>query len=384
MSGAMSEAMGTAVGDEPLASRKRKRPIWRILQISISIAIVVGIFAFAIPRMAAYSDVIQAIRDMTWLETASLVAATTFNLFTYWWQNMASLPGLRLWPAAVCNQTTTSVADTIPAGGYIAVGLTFAIYRSWGFSNSAITLSVALTGIWNMFMKLGLPVLALAALAVTGGASSSLVVAALIGVLVLAIGVVLFAMILWKKSFARAIGSFFSHLVNAVLRLVRKGPVKDWGEVAVRFRHASIDLVAARWVWLTLTTVLSHLALYFVLLLALRHVGVSQQEISWAQVLGVFAFGRLLTAIPLTPGGLGVIELSYIGGLILAGRSHADVPTEIFQAQVAAAVLVFRTLTYGIQIPLGGITYAIWRVNRSWRRHPPDVDVVASGSVVSG
>jgi hypothetical protein len=35
---------------------------------------------------------------------------------------------------------------------------------------------------------------------------------------------------------------------------------------------------------------------------------------------------------------------------------------------VAAAVLVFRTLTYGIQIPLGGFTYLIWRLNKSWRK----------------
>lgn len=118
----------------------------------------------------------------------------------------------------------------------------------------------------------------------------------------------------------------------------------------------------------TVTTVVSHLALFLVLLLAVRHVGISESEISTAQVLGVFAFGRLVTVLPLTPGGLGLIELSYIGGLILAGRAHANVPTEVFNAQVAAAVLVFRTLTYGIQIPLGAFTYLIWRVNKSWRK----------------
>ena len=74
--------------------------------------------------------------------------------------------------------------------------------------------------------------------------------------------------------------------------------------------------------------------------------------------------------MPLTPGGLGFVELSYIGGLILAGRAHADVPSAEFHAQVAAAVLVFRTLTFGIQIPLGGFTYIIWRRNKRWRKQP--------------
>jgi uncharacterized membrane protein YbhN (UPF0104 family) len=359
------------VSEASANERARPKRAWRVIQIVFSVLIVAGIFVFAMPRIAAYSSVLDAIRTMTWLETATLVAATIFNLFTYWWQNMASLPGLRTAPAAVCNQTTTSVADTIPAGGYVAVGLVYAIYRSWGFSNASITLSVLITGIWNILMKLGLPVIALIAIVATGTVSTSLLIAAGIGLALLVTGVMLFGLILWKKTFARAIGAFFTRLVNAILRPFRKGPVDDWGEVAVRFRRKSIDLVAARWVWLTLTTVLSHLALYVVLLLSLRAVGVSDQEVSWAQVLGVFAFGRLLTAIPLTPGGLGVIELSYIGGLILAGRDHADVPPDVFHAQIAAGVLVFRTLTYGIQIPIGGFTYVIWRVNKSWRKEPP-------------
>jgi putative heme transporter len=348
-----------------------KKRVWRIAQIAFSVVLVVGIFWYAIPKLADYSSVWGVITEMTWLEIGTLIAATVFNLFSYWWQNMASLPGLRTAQAAVCNQTTTTVADTVPAGGYIALGLTYGIYRSWGFPNGAITLSILVTGVWNIFMKLGLPILALAALAVTGEATASLVTAAGIGVAILVAGVVLFALILWKESLARRIGSFFSRLANSVLGIVRKGPVDDWGEAAVRFRDNSIELVRERWAVLTLTTVVSHLALYFILLLALRHVGVSEQEVSWAQVLGVFAFGRLLTAVPLTPGGLGVIELSYIGGLIYAGRDHADVSPDVFRAQVAAAVLVFRLLTYGVQIPLGGFTYAIWRVNKSWRKDPP-------------
>ena len=35
--------------------------------------------------------------------------------------------------------------------------------------------------------------------------------------------------------------------------------------------------------------------------------------------------------------------------------------------QIVAAVLLFRALTYGIQIPLGGFTYLIWRAKRDWR-----------------
>jgi uncharacterized membrane protein YbhN (UPF0104 family) len=35
-------------------------------------------------------------------------------------------------------------------------------------------------------------------------------------------------------------------------------------------------------------------------------------------------------------------------------------------------VLLFRALTFGIQIPMGAFTYVIWRVKSDWRR-PADV-----------
>ena len=105
----------------------------------------------------------------------------------------------------------------------------------------------------------------------------------------------------------------------------------------------------------------SHLSLFLVLLLALRFVGVDAEQVSTVEALAVFAFARLLTAVPFTPGGLGVIELALITGLAAAGGPRA---------LVAAAVLVFRALTYVLPIPIGMGTYLFWRHNRSWRREP--------------
>jgi uncharacterized membrane protein YbhN (UPF0104 family) len=103
----------------------------------------------------------------------------------------------------------------------------------------------------------------------------------------------------------------------------------------------------------------------------MRDVGISNQEVSWEQSLAVFAFARLLSAAPITPGGVGFVELALIGGLYAAGHTHADVPSNVFKAQVTAAALLFRLLTYGIQIPLGAVTYVIWQRKKSWRRPPP-------------
>ena len=230
---------------------------------------------------------------------------------------------------------------------------------------------ISTTGIWNSFLKLGLPIIALLLLQLSGGGSTALLAPALVGLLVLAVAVAVFALMLSRKSFARSIGTGVGRFWSWVRGIFRKPPVEGWGEGAVRFRKETIVLVERRWVPLTLTTILSHLTLWLVLLLALRDVGVSNQEVSWEQTLAVFAFARLLSAAPITPGGVGFVELALIGGLYAAGHAHADVPPDVFKAQVTAAALLFRLLTYGIQIPLGAVTYVIWQRKKSWRRTPP-------------
>jgi uncharacterized protein (TIRG00374 family) len=344
------------------APERTRKPLgWKkIVGYVISIIIVVGIFTWAIPKFADYRDVWAAIKTLSPIETWSLIAATVFNLVTYWWANQAALPGLGIGKAAVLTQTTTSVANTLPAGGAIAVGLTYSILDSWGFTGTSVALYVGVTGIWNIFTKLGLPLLALVFLALSGHLTTTYIVAAILGVVVLGVAVGLFALVFRSEAFAIKIGNAMGRVASWFRRLRHKPPVTTWGEGAARFRRDTIVLVEHRWIRLTLMTVLSQVALFVILLLALRHLGVSEDEVSTAEAFAVYAFSRLLSAVPITPGGVGVIDLGYIGGLSAFDGAQ--------EAQVVAAVLLFRALTYGIQIPIGGFTYIVWRVKSDWRR----------------
>lgn len=339
----------------------------RILGVVVSIVIVVGIFAFAIPKFADYQDVWKSIQTLKPLEIALLVGVMIFNLFTYWWANMAALPGLRLGHAAVLTQTTTSVADTLPAGGAVAVGLTYTILKSWGYTGTDTALYVGVTGLWNIFTKLALPVISIALLVVTGESSAAYVTAAVVGVIVLAVAVGLLAAVFSSSKLARTVGNGLQKVIEPFLRLFRSKRELHMGDGAVRFRHDTIGLVEHRWLRLTIFTIISQLALYAVLLASLRVLGVSQNDASAVQVFAVFAFSRLLSAVPVTPGGVGIIDLGYVGGL------SAVVPDHLKPAAVAA-VLLFRLLTFGVQIPIGGFTYLIWRRKRDWRRPVPDED----------
>jgi putative heme transporter len=345
--------------EPPAAPRSMRK---KVLQGLLSFGLVGLVFVFVLPQIADLSEVWKQIQDMTGLEIAVLVVVAIWNLATYWILIVIATPGLTYPQAVVVAESTTAVANTVPAGGAVSLGLTYAMLGSWGFSKSRVTLSVLVTGIWNNFAKLAMPIVAVSLLALEGGAGGGRIVSALIGFGALIAAVAVFALILRSEHFAARIGNGTARWVTKARGLFRKGPVTGYDLAVLKFRSRVIGLVHKRWLPLTFWTIVSHFSLYAVLLTSLRQIGVSDDEVSWTQVLAVFAFARLLTAIPLTPGGLGVIELALIGGLDAAGGGHV---------QVVGAVLLFRLLTYVVPIPLGLVTYVFWRRNTSWRDSAP-------------
>jgi uncharacterized protein (TIRG00374 family) len=217
------------------------------------------------------------------------------------------------------------------------------------------------SGLFNNFAKLGLPVLALALLLFDSEPSAARVTAGLAGVAGLVASVVALWLLMRSRESAARLGRVTGRWASAVVHLFGRPPVQGWDKATTKFRDRTALLLHARWYWITLATLVSHLSLFAVLLLALRFVGVDGDQVTWIEALAVFAFARLLTAIPFTPGGLGVVELALITGLAAAGGPRAE---------VAAAVLIFRALTYVLPIPIGLVTYVIWRRKRSWRREP--------------
>jgi len=343
------------------AEQKPKTAVWkRVLQAAFSLAIVVGIFVGVMPLIADYGDVFDTIKAMTGLEIWSLVAFGLWNLATYWFVLTAALPGLRLREAAVVNQASTAVSNTLPAGGVIGVGVTITMLTSWGFTIGSIGRSAVVTGIWNNFVKLGMPVLALSLLALEGEITPARVVAAAIGIAVLVGAVVVFALLLRSDRLARVLGRGLGRLVDWFRRLLHKSEVGNWEARSSAFRTDTIGLLRHRWIRLTVATLVSHISLYLVLLVAIRHVGVSQSELSWIAVLAAFAFVRLISALPLTPGGVGVVELGYAAVMTIG-------LDDITSAKVVAAILVFRGVTYLLPIPLGLISYVVWRMNKTWK-----------------
>jgi uncharacterized membrane protein YbhN (UPF0104 family)/membrane-associated phospholipid phosphatase len=338
---------------QPAAAKPRSRTRL-VVQVVVSLVLVLGIFYFLL-RGIDLAQVWAEIRAMTWIEDAILAVIAAWNLATYAFVWMAVTPGLGFWRAMVMTQSTTAVTNTVPAGSAIGIGMTYVMLGQWGYSRSRASVAVLVSGVWNSFVKLGLPVLALALVALQGNASGGRVVAALLGIAGLAGAIVVFALLLRSQELAQRFGVLAGRVASRLRRLVRRPPVAGWELATVKFRTRTLELLEGGWVPITAATLVSHLSLYAVLLVTLRAVGVSDDEVGWAQVLAVFAFARLATAIPFTPGGAGVVEAVLIAGLTAAGGDRE---------QVTAAVLVYRALTWALPILVGVACYLWWRRSR--------------------
>lgn len=323
----------------------------------MSIAVVFVIFFVILPRVVDFDEVWGVLTNLTWLEGVTLGGAATWNLVTYWILMMATLPNLTFGQALVVTETSTAISNVLPGGPAFGMGLTYSMYSSWGFDRNSVAISIGVSGIADLFAKLAMPAFALIFIVLYEDSSPGLITAALAGTLVLVGFIAVGWMTLSSDRSAHRVGEILARAASPVLKL-RGRSAHHWGATFAGFRKQTITLLSERGWKVFGASLMSHVSLFIVLLLALRHVGVSGQQVGWAEALGAFAFVRFLTALPITPGGLGVIELGLSAALVYAGGPRAE---------VVAAVLVFRALTYLVQIPFGAITYLYWRHSNRWR-----------------
>jgi putative heme transporter len=327
----------------------------KIVRTAASAILIAATFGFAIPRIASYRSVWATIHMMTWPHLLIVAAAAAASMISYWVTIRAVLPQLKWRQAATVNLGSNAVANTLPAGGALAMGVSWAMLSSWGLSTADFVLYTLVTGIWNVFTLLGMPVLALLVMATATRPDAVLISAAATGLAVLVAMVAGLGLLLHSPAFALRAGQALQRLLAVVSRLARRpAPANAAGSLST-FRDRAGALITARGWRITAATVANYLILWLVLLACLRGTGLSQAQVPWQTSLAAFAFIRLLTALPLTPGGLGVTELGLVGVLVTSAGSAASV-------QVTAAVLLYRAVTYLPPIPLGALACLAWRL----------------------
>jgi uncharacterized protein (TIRG00374 family) len=335
------------------ATPSRRR---RLIGGGIAIAVIAGTFVFVLPRIADYRDVWDVVKTLTWKGLLALGVAALVNVLTYAPPWQAALPGLGFRQAFVVTQASTASTYVAPGGFAPGMAVSFAMLRGWGFSGRPVALAVTVTGVWNQLIVFGFPVIALGLLTMEGGDTPLLKTMALVGAAVL--GGVVGGLVVGFSSahLARKIGNLAARLVSWLKRLARRKPVGWDGEAFVRFRKETMGLLGRRWHVITLATLAGHLSVFAVLVVSLRVLDVPASEVTPIEAFAAWSIVRVLGSLPITPGGLGIVELGLTSLLVGFGGG---------QAEVVAAVLVYRFLTMVPTLVLGLAAAATWR-----RHHP--------------
>jgi putative heme transporter len=321
-----------------------------MIVVGLSLAVTAVTFAVLLPRIANYGAVWHVVSNLSWPWLAGLAGATALNILTFPFPWIVVLPGLPYLRALLLTQVSTAVTLVLPGGAPAGIAASLAMLRWAGYQTAEVSRAVATTGVWNQLSTFLFPLVAAAWLASEGSASRAVLTVALIGgglFLAAAAAVVAIAV---RPDRAEAVG-------NRVLRQISLLPLvgrrrSRWSAASLTpFRNQTLGLLRDRWVALTLTTALNQLTGWAMLELALRAVGIGTGQVSVAESFAAWSVGRLLASLPLTPGGIGFVELGLTGTLVgFGGRNE----------QVVAGVLLYRFLSIAPVLVVGGLGGLLW------------------------
>ncbi|WP_329478548.1 lysylphosphatidylglycerol synthase domain-containing protein [Kribbella sp. NBC_01484] len=268
----------------------------------------------------------------------------------------ASLPGLTKRRGLTLSLTGSAVSNVLPLGGAAGTGLNFAMVRRWGFSRSAFGGFLAVTTLLNMISKLGVIAVALALVPILH--SASVFGAASLVFLPVPLAVVAVVWMLADERVAAGIGA-------ALDKILRRKPGRLAGKIP-ELRRSILRVMRNGWRPMT-AGMLAYLALQLALLWLCFHVlGIS---FALPVLFTALAVERLLTLVAITPGAAGVVEVGTAAALVALGGDPAG---------VAAGLILFRGFTYAMEIPVGGITLAIWfGIQHRTRARSAELEAVA-------
>lgn len=322
---------------------------------------VVGLVMWLLYRSVGHSDAVaNALSSITVAEVVVVSVLGLVYLGSMLRPMMYTLPGLSVGQAGVARTASLALANTVPEGGTVATGLTFAMYRSWGFGVADSSTSIIAIGIWTNLSRYALMAIALIVLVVFGNAAGSEIWIAAGACAVVSAVCVCVALVVSNDGFARRIGRMLTRIRAALATRISRVEPRDMEKVVADFREHLLIRVRTCWRSLTATMVLSQLLGALVLGVAVRMSGLGHDQIGWDRIVVAFGAMWLAAFVAPTPGGLGVAEAALIA-VLGAGLAAAA------QADLVAAVLLFRFATWFLPIPLGLVAYLYWRLTRNWR-----------------
>ncbi len=365
---------GAVMPEDGSAVRHLWRPTHKqVGQGVLGMLLAIVLVVWGLPKVAhtTWGAVFETLGRVDLGSVLMLFGLMCLGLWSYTFTLTGSLPGLRHRQALIVNLCGSSAGNLVPGGGAAGVAVTYAALRSWGFSRRDISSSIIVTGVWNLLARMILPVTGLIALLAAGGDLPDAVIRG--GFIGAAAGLALLALFiaaLASESLTRSIGRALERSLRLVLRRTRSYPrAVAIDAILTDQRVHMVDLVRHGGVRMTLGLVAFFGVFYLLFWQSLDVVGL---RMTFSHMFAAYAVGRLLSAIGITPGGVGVTESGAVAVLVAFGADPA---------QALSGIVLFSLYTHVMEVPLGALAYLGWAVSK---KTAPTDGAASNGDLVPG
>lgn len=286
------------------------------------------------------------------LEIASLVAYAQLTRVT-----LPRRPRLGMATVLRIQLSTKAVTNVVPGGSAAGSTVGLRLLTQSGVDGAAAGFSLATVGLGSAVVLNLLLWLALLISIPLDGFNPVYGSAAIVGMVLLAVFAGLVALLMKGQGPA----------IKVIRAVADKVPFLDPDTaerfmltVVARLREliANPTLIRRGIIWATVNWLLDAAALW----VFIRAFGPALNPVD---VIVAFCLANILAVIPLTPGGLGVVEATLIATLVGFGLGRSE---------AAIAVVTYRLAQFWLPIPLGAVSYASLRVGpksiRRMRAHP--------------
>jgi uncharacterized protein (TIRG00374 family) len=240
-----------------------------------------------------------------------------------------------------------AVTNTLPGGDAAGAAVQFSMLTTAGFDTDTAVGGLTTFSLLEVGGLLALPIFALPAILAGVPVSRGLVHTALLGIAAFVLYAIFGVIVLRTDWPLATLGRAAQSLWNRVTRGRR--PVTGLDQRLLAERDTIRAVLGSNWRQAAMLTAGRLGFDYGCLLAALRATGASPQP---SLVLLAYAAAGIVALFPVTPGGLGIVEASLSGLLILAG---------VRASYAVLATLAYRIASYWLPLLAGPPAYLLFR-----------------------
>lgn len=350
-----SEPVDTEPGS---AGEPPQKPFWRRVLPRLLFLLAAGIVLYIFyPTVVEFFSESHRLASVEWWWYAIMAGLMAGAFVSAWQLTCSALPRVSLFLSGTSQLVSNALAKVVP-GGAVAAGATYYQMLSVsGVPKGAAASGLAAGTFISQLVLFSLPAVALLIAAVTAPIPQGLLPVAIAGSVLFA---VMFAVVFVLVRFDSVL-LFVGKIVATTVRWLAHRLDKDWAPTAQGWldrRNEVVEALGTRWRKALAAAVLNWLLDYAVLVTALFAIGASPRP---SLVLVAFAGSAVLGMIPITPGGIGFVEVGLSAMLVASGIPGPD---------AALATLAYRLFQFWLPIPAGAVAYILFK-----RRYGRPVDL---------